>query len=94
LVVEGGRRVLANAVDFLLNALQLAIRPAVNAVVTAELLERSEADAEILATCFSGTLKNCSSSSRVMVLGLGMIKMRKVCKRKDEGIQIIQIMRF
>lgn len=34
--------------DFLLDALQLAIRPAVNAVMTAELLERCEADAEIL----------------------------------------------
>ncbi len=33
--------------NFLLDTLQLAVRPAVNAVVAAELLERSEADAEI-----------------------------------------------
>ena len=47
LVVKCGR-VLANAVDFLFDALQLAVRPAVDAVVAAELLERSEADAEVL----------------------------------------------
>jgi len=46
LVVEG-RRILANAVYFFLNALKLAIRPAVNAMVATELFERGEADAEI-----------------------------------------------
>jgi len=35
-------------VDFLFDALQLAVRPAVNAGVAAELLERSEAHAEVL----------------------------------------------
>jgi len=52
-VVEGAR-VLTNAMDLLLDALQLAVRPAVNAVVTAELLERSEADAEVLGDLFLG----------------------------------------
>jgi len=55
-VVEGAR-VLANAVDLLLDALQLAVRPAVNAVVTAELLERSEADAEVLGDLLFGDVE-------------------------------------
>jgi len=54
-VVEGGG--LADAMDFLLDALQLAVRPAVNAVVAAELLERSKADAEILGNLLFGDVE-------------------------------------
>jgi len=56
-LVVAGRGVLANAVDFLLDALQLAVGPAMDAVVAAELLERGETDAEVLGNLLFGNVE-------------------------------------